>query len=498
MEIRFFGAAAGAVILFVGTAGAAVRLGAPFRDGMVLQREMPVNVWGTAAAGERVTVSFAGKRATAKADASGRWRVALPPLLASKEPRRLTAGEATVSDVLVGEVWIAAGQSNMVVPLESDTNRFRDQIGSLMAESTRRPLVRFMATPYETSGKERSAWPKDVAWTALVPENAAARTDFSAIGWHFAVGLYDTLDVPVGIVFNAWNGSRIEGWIPPEGYAAAGLDVTSDVYDAGGYGKPSSIWNGKVAPLAPMTVRGFLWYQGESNCSAGYGPKKLGGYNQYTRLLKALYAGWRVRFGNPDLKMVVSQLAYWGNGNEWLFQEAQDAFAASEPNAEIAVINDVGIIGDIHGSDKFVTARRMLALALEHHYGLNVRADPPRIREAVAEGPAVTLSFDHARKLRLWSDQELELNSRFQLAGADGVFYDARIENFQCYTNARGEPRMTKGNIQGNTIRLAADRVADPKQARYLHMNRLGNIFNEMSLPLAAFSVPVKGKGKKE
>lgn len=484
-----------ALAAFSGLAVQAVELGAPFKDNMVLQRGIPVNVWGTASAGEAVSVSFAGANVSTNADASGKWIVTLPPLPASREPRVLTAGDRTISNVLVGEVWIASGQSNMVVPLDGDSNRFRDQDGRLLAARTRRADVRLMTTPSATASSEKSGWGSSVvAWESVDPDNAA-QLGFSAIGWRFAVGLRDALDVPVGVIFNAWNGSRIEGWIPAEGYAAVGLDPAdaTQVYDAGGYGTPKSIWNGKVCPLAPMTVRGFLWYQGESNCStAGYGENKLGGIPQYAQLLKALYEGWKVRFGNPELKMVFAGLATWGNGNEYLMNEEQQKFADAEPNAAMAVINDIGIVGDIHGSDKARTAERMISLALQHAYGRDLKADSPRCRSAVANGATVTLGFDNVEGLRLWSMREVALTTNFQLAGEDGAFYDAAIQNFQVYTNESGSTLLSKGNIVGDTIRLKSDKVAAPRYVRYLHNSgRMGNIFNERSLPLAAFTAEI-------
>ena len=492
---RLIGVSCAAVLAACVLSSFAADLAAPFRDNMVLQRDLPIKVWGTGTAGETVSVSFAGANVSTNADASGKWIVTLPPLPASREPRVLTAGDRTISNVLVGEVWIASGQSNMVVPLDGDSNRFRDQDGRLLAARTRRADVRLMTTPSATASSEKSGWGSSVvAWESVDPDNAA-QLGFSAIGWRFAVGLHDALDVPVGVIFNAWNGSRIEGWIPAEGYAAVGLDPAdaTQVYDAGGYGTPKSIWNGKVCPLAPMTVRGFLWYQGESNCStAGYGENKLGGIPQYAQLLKALYEGWKVRFGNPELKMVFAGLATWGNGNEYLMNEEQQKFADAEPNAAMAVINDIGIVGDIHGSDKARTAERMISLALQHAYGRDLKADSPRCRSAVANGATVTLGFDNVEGLRLWSMREVALTTNFQLAGEDGAFYDAAIQNFQVYTNESGSTLLSKGNIVGDTIRLKSDKVAAPRYVRYLHNSgRMGNIFNERSLPLAAFTAPV-------
>lgn len=479
----------------VGLSGPAVELGAPFKDNMVLQRGMPVNIWGKADAKQPVDIRFAGIRISMKADAAGSWLVKLPAMDAMKEPQVLTAGDAVVSNVLVGEVWIASGQSNMIVPLDGDANRFRDQDGRLLASHTQRSDVRLMTTPSVIATTEQRCWGKStVKWMSVAPENLELQ-DFSAIGWRFAVGLRDALDVPVGVILNAWNGSRIEGWIPPEGYAAVGLDpaLPSAVYDAGGYGTPMSIWNGKVAPLAPMAFRGFLWYQGESNCNtAGYGPNRLGGITQYAKLLKALYGGWKMRFGNPDVKMVLAGLATWGNGNEFLMNEEQQKFADSEPNAAMTVLNDIGILGDIHGSDKARVAERMLSLSLQHAYGYKLNAESPRFKSAKANGALVTLSFSNAKRLRLWNMREVALTTNFQLAGSDGRFYDAAIENFQVYTNASGQTLLSKGNIVGSEIQLKSDHVLQPKFVRYLYCNRMGNVFNEMSLPLGAFSAKIE------
>ena len=201
---------------------AEVKLATPFADGMVLQRDAKTAVWGTADAGERVTVSFAGQSVSATADAEGRWLVRLAPMAASKEGRTLRANGVEVKDVLVGEVWFCCGQSNTDMPLVFGNPHYRDREGILLAGITNLKTVRCVfASDYKGSATPRREATYPVAWRPFTPENLGNPPSFSAMGVYFAIALHNALDVPIGIVGSYCGGSNIDAWTPRAGYDGA-------------------------------------------------------------------------------------------------------------------------------------------------------------------------------------------------------------------------------------------------------------------------------------
>ena len=213
-------AVAGAAFL---QSGAAVRLGMPFADHMVLQRERPVAVWGTADPGETVKVSFAGRTAETRADAKGEWRTSLGPFAASKKGRTLKVNGVEVKDVLVGEVWFAGGQSNMGVPLVWVDPRHGDEKGAMIAQYVRRPYIRFArhgaAWKPEPVRTGRATW-KELNWENVKSGEGEGKRayGFSAVAYYFALELYSELDVPIGVLASYNGGTNIEAWTPREGF----------------------------------------------------------------------------------------------------------------------------------------------------------------------------------------------------------------------------------------------------------------------------------------
>ena len=457
----------------VAAVAANLELGHPFADNMVLQRDMPVRVWGWADAGADVKVSFAGQTIVGKASSDGYWRVELGPMAASSEGRALVATAAGAEDVaatnvLVGEVWFASGQSNMEMGITGDTIRYRDVQGRLVTQWTRHDGVRIARSENRTSAKPLRRIGPRAKWGVLGPDNAVC----SALAWYYAVELHAALKVPVGIVVAAWGGSRIEPFIPEGGFAAAGLDVSAEK-------SPSGKWNWMVSPWTPMSMRGFIWYQGCSNMREK---------QRYGQLMDALYKGWSAAFENPKLHLNFVQLAPWGDGSIAEMQVIQDNYAKSEPNATMAVVNDNGNIGDIHPSDKETVAKRLVALALKHDYGFDIKAESPGFRSARASGDLVEVSFEDAEYLYDYPDRNGNWCKSFELAGEDGEFKTAEIVNYRPYVNLRGERRMSCGSLFGSNVYLRAKGVAAPRKVRYLYRSPWdGQMFNEVGLPLKAF-----------
>ncbi|MBL9131836.1 MAG: 9-O-acetylesterase, partial [Verrucomicrobiaceae bacterium] len=296
-----------AFLAVLSTAHAAVKLPSIFTDHMVLQRDKAVPVWGKAAPGEEVTVEFAGQKKTAKADAAGKWMVKLDPMPANAEPQVLKAGNVSVQDVLIGEVWLASGQSNMEWEMQMKPDSQAD------IPNTTHPNLRLIEVPKTTALTPQDDVP--AKWARSAPESAAS---FSAVGYYFGLRLHEELKVPVGIIQSAWGGTRIEPWTSIEGFEAVpelkilATDVRtklpgSDAYRAAyeayftaveqwsktaraaldqkqvvppmpappaslpfDHGTPTALYNAMIHPLVPFALRGAIWYQGESNHNEGF------------------------------------------------------------------------------------------------------------------------------------------------------------------------------------------------------------------------------------
>jgi len=480
---------------------AAVQLPSIFSDHMVLQRELPLPVWGKAAPGEAVTVEFAGQQKNAKADASGRWMVKLDPLTASAEPQILKAGNVTIQDVLVGEVWLASGQSNMEWEMQMKPDSAAD-----IPHATH-PNLRLIEVP-----KTFALTPQDevkIAWARSTPESAAS---FSAIGYYFGLRLQEELKVPVGIILSAWGGTRIEPWTSPEGFEsvpalkdfAADLRAKlpgSETYRAANeayitsvetwaqsahvalgrnqalpampaqpaslplnQGTPASLYNAMIHPLVPFAFRGAIWYQGESNHNESFA---------YTDKTKALLASWRSVFQQPDLPFYFVQIAPYQYGAEDLeilpqFWQAQRE-CLKIPHTGMAVISDIGEVPDIHPAHKKEVARRLSLWALSKNYGRS-EIDPngPLYASHATEGGAIRVTFDHAGG-GLASRDGRPL-THFELAGKDGIFHPAQA------------------TIDGTSLLLTSTTVPEPRRARFAWSKlAIPNLMNKEGLPATAF-----------
>ncbi len=494
--VRLAFAGLAAAVAFAGEAK--VELAGPFADGAVLQRGMRVPVWGTADAGEKVAVEFGSQRIETTAGADGKWRVDLSPMEACAVGRVLSAtgdksdAPSKADDVLVGEVWFCSGQSNTELPLVGGSPRFRDGKGAMRAQMTRKPLVRYCyQSDYKLSATPRKTCQIKPEWRPFTPENLGTKKrTFSAMGVYFALELYSALDVPVGIVGAYWGGTGISPWTPASGslsvedtrkYAECKL-FSAEEFDALPADKrpckrardqPSVLWNEMVAPWTPYAIRGFIWYQGCNNASDGlaYAPK-----------MHALYNGWAKEFENPDLRLRFVQLTPWGDARIFAIQLGQALFAAEEPNASMAVINDIGNLSDIHPNDKETVGQRLALMALKHDYGCDwLKADSPTVKSVRAEEGKVVVEFDNAESLYIYNPDR-SLKAGLEVCGADGEWKPGRIVNLD------GE----NGNIKGARLVVEADGVAEPRRIRYLHSRPwFGCIYNEVNLPMGAFEKEV-------
>lgn len=446
---------------------------------MVLQRDVACPIWGWAAADEEVTVEFAGQKLTAKPDAAGKWLVRLQPLKANAAGQVMTIrgkNTLTLDDILVGEVWLCSGQSNMEWTVASSNNPAEE------ISAGNHPRIRHIKIPHVPTQKPQDNVQSD-GWKAATPQTVAS---FTAVGYYFGRELMKELDVPVGLIGSNWGGTRIEPWTPPVGFQqvpalkaiAEQLDKFPLIRKQADKNDPKKIiesvdhqsalalYNGMIHPLVPFAIRGALWYQGESNNGEGM---------VYFEKMKALISGWRSVWNNPEMPFLFVQLApytYGGNPPDptrlpgiW---EAQTA-ALSIPNTGMAVTTDIGNIKDIHPKNKQEVGRRLALWALAKTYGKSgIVYSGPLYKSMKVEGNRIRLSFDYsAAGLKSLDGKPL---TYFTIAGEDKQFVDATAE------------------IDGDTVVVSSDKVANPSAVRFAWTQIAEpNLGNSAGLPASPF-----------
>ena len=458
---------------------AAVRFAAPFTTGAVLQREMMVPVWGTADTGEKICVSFAGQEKMTSAGADGKWRVDLDPMSACSEGRILRANDCMIKDVLVGEVWLCAGQSNMGIPWWGDSPRARERYGYQIGQIKNCPLLRM--AKLENNWSDTPLNNEDVVWNAITPQYLLKNDNVSAVAVWYGLFLQETLHIPVGL-FGAYVGATdIETWTPD-----CPTPCPESRKDQDGQ-KPSQYHNGKVAPICPYAMRGAIWYQGESNTSRTE-------IRKYAGKMRDLMDGWKRVFENQRFKLYFAQLCPWGNPLVPLMQEAQEKFASSEPNAGMAVLCDSGNLHDIHPNNKEVVGLRLALLALKRDYGFaDIVADSPTLKTWKVENGKFVMAFDNVTTWSIYDpdwrhmrDPSKSAEYGFEVAGADGRWVKAQIGNMRRLKNAI----EYRGQITNRELVVFAPEVKEPKTLRYLHSHPWrGYLMNEAGLPVGAFHI---------
>lgn len=482
-----------------------VKMGAPFTDGAVLQREMKVPVWGTATAGATIRVSFAGQEKCATVGSNGIWRVDLEPMAASAEERTMTVTECsgvqsiftkTLAQILVGEVWLASGQSNMECPIWGMRTRYRDGNGGLLVQMTRLPLVRFVSVERKWSAEPVET---QARWRKFDTAGLQDGRPLTAVAFYYARELYLALGVPIGIVNVSRGGTNIDAWTPRCGYADCDVSIKAtaeylvkapDAWtNADKWGpitnprqQPTVLWNGMVAAYAPMAVRGFIWYQGCHNSAE---------HQLYAAKLHALYNGWSRAFENAALKMYLVQLAPYRRN--WLGMcAAQNRFVTEQKNAAIAVTADVGNFDDIHPNRKEMVAKRLVVHALKRDYGFDIpEDDSPVLRSVDYKDGLATLTFDHVKEWYVYSPDRSH-EPAFELAGTNGVWAAAKVVNWKPGKGKKGET-IESDFVAGSTLVLKSDAVANPIAVRYMGRDRTaGTMYNEAALPLGPFECAVR------
>jgi sialate O-acetylesterase len=445
-----------------GSGLAETRLAAVFSDGMVLQQNGEVAIWGWDEPGQRVSVRTGwGARASARADDDGRWRLALetpgaggPFMLSVKGSTRLER-----RDVLIGEVWFASGQSNMDMRMRGNTNQ--PIIGSneavLNAANDRIRLF--------TAGRQWDESPMDDAdgeWTRATPETVKA---FSAVGYFFAHKLEGLLGVPVGIISSAWGGSNVESWIDAETL----LSYDHLTFRAATAGEPvqrtpSLMYNGMLHPFLGYGIRGVIWYQGESNRARPA---------EYRVLFPAMVEAWRRQWGVGDFPFYYVQIAPkdWDGGNSAFLREAQLQSMQAAANLGMAVTLDVGECDQIHPAEKRTVADRLAYWALAKDYGYEAIGFSGPVYRGMrsADGGTIALEFDYAPRGLSSFGKPLE---GFEIAGADRVFHSAQA------AIAQREAKVT----------VWSGDVPEPVAVRYAFGDcPAASLYNTEGLPASSF-----------
>jgi sialate O-acetylesterase len=453
-------------LVLAGVSQGAVKPANVFSDGMVLQRGKTVPIWGQAEPGTEVQVSFAGQRHTTEASAQGRWRVHFDPLKASDEPRAVTikANGRTqqIKNVLVGEVWLCSGQSNMAWQVKG----IKQSQQAIARED--RPALRVL-----TVKGHASANPVEEVkgqWKPTTPETVG---NFSAAAFFFGRRLQRTLDVPVGLIVSAWGGTPIRAWTGYDAQMqvrAIKQAVNGKPSDGKPY-KPASLYNGMIHPLRGYGLAGFTWYQGERNS------KSVASGQLYERQLEVMIHAWRQRWGGQRLPFYFVQLPnYDTNRPGWVpIRESMLSAHRDTPATGIAVTLDIGEANNLHPKNKLDVGHRLAQWALRQTYGQRLIPSGPLAWDAKQRGSAAVVHFEHGQGLELEEVPENANAKLFAVAGSEGQFHPATAR------------------VEGDTLVLEAKAVDKPVAARHAWQpNAHAVLYNQAGLPASPFKLKIK------
>lgn len=476
---------------------AAVSLPALISDNMVIQQGLPIHIWGKASAAEKVKVTFLGQTEETAAGGDGNWQVWLKPVVAGGPYEMTVAGSNTITvrNVLVGEVWVASGQSNMAWPLRASRN------GEAEAGQANYPGIRFFHVKTKVAAQPLD----DVegGWKICTPENAPA---FSGVGYFFAREIHQTRNVPVGILQSAVGGTPAQAWTSGPALesnsmlkyylemwdkAAAAYPEAQAKYEqalaeskrlaarAKAQGKPaptaprpprgapgdthtpSGLYNAMIAPLTPYAIKGAIWYQGESN--AGAIDNEL-----YRHLFAEMILDWRRAWGIGQFPFLWVQLAAFQNNNPWAILRDSQTRTLEIANTGQAVAIDAGESNDIHPKDKLTVGKRLALAARAVAYGEKIVHSGPTFRQLTKENGALRVWFDHTGS-GLTTREGAPLTG-FRVAGDDGVFYKA------------------EARIDGGTVVVSSSMVREPVAVRYAWENDpVATLINREGLPATPF-----------
>jgi sialate O-acetylesterase len=449
-----------------------LRLPEQICDHMVLQQLSEVRLRGEAPPRTPIKVSTSWTDAvtsTVRADDEGLWEAVLQTPAASFDPQTITFATPdtaiTIKDVLIGEVWLCSGQSNMEMPLDGFEHSPILHANATIADAANHPAIR-MAT-IERIGADKPQRFARGAWKVSSPENAPY---FSAAAYHFALTLERTLHVPIGIIAGAWGGSRVEGWLPAEilqDFPDEDLSAGNDSLPQ--YLRPMIMYNGLLYPVSFYTVRGFIWYQGCSNVGRG---------DAYAERLSTMVKHWRTLRQQDSLPFYYVQIApfAYNDGPDGisgaLLREAQFRAQSLIPHSGLVPTYDLiepHEVNQIHPANKTAIGERLAWLALRHTYGYSsIAADAPAYRNMEVVGDHIDVFFDNAPDgLSPWENIE-----GFEIAGEDRLFH----------------PAVARLNYDRDAVSVSSPAVPQPVAVRYCFRNFLtGNLTGNRQLPVFPF-----------
>jgi sialate O-acetylesterase len=498
MKLRFFSLAM--ICLVVTPLRAELRLASVITDHAVLQRDAPVHLWGTASPAEKITITFHGQSVTTTASRLGLWEAWLLPEPAGG-PFTLTvhgSSELTRSDLLVGDVWFASGQSNMEMPLGGfpPSAHITNAVQEIAQAGL--PQVRLLRMEHKSSDSPLAVI--SAVWQPCTPETAK---DFSAVAYFFAREISRREHIPIGVIDSSWGGTPIDSWISLDALSAdASLmpafaarahfaDMQTHLEEIESAEKnadaeaaahhlpaplhpwhpdpsswiPAALYNGMVAPFTPYTIKGFLWYQGETDSA----PDRVG---LYAKLLPTLIADWRRQWRQGNLPFLFVQISSFESPQEnWgLIRDSQRS-TLHVANTGMAVTLDIGQRDNVHPPDKQTVGARLALAARALVYGEPALAfNGPLYRQTTREPGSLRIWFDHAEGLHSSGD----VLKGFEVAGADGHFVPATA------------------SVQGTSVAVSAPEVAEPAQVRYAWQSFTNaNLYNGVPLPASTFVAEV-------
>ena len=513
----------------------AIDLGAPFCDNAILQRQMPVPVWGWSKPGTKVTVSFKGQAKTASADKNGKWMVRLDPLTASADPAEMTVTDSaghkvTLKNILVGEVWLASGQSNMEW-IASKCN-----VGRVLQKQ----IAERVAAGKETEPVIREVQITNV-WASIKPvthaeaEWSTQTGDFSAIAYAFAYFLYRDLKVPIGILNCSFSSTSIEAWTPEQGFAGGTDAYTKGVYQriletdpttpehkkawAAYYkqiedtlkindkriaegkdpvampketpgnlrGNRDATWlfNARLNPMVPYAIRGAIWNQGYANSGGGY---------TYYYNLHSLIRGWRKVWDRPELPVYFHQFYSAGYNDGLSLSSVADmrlgtSMARDIPNADMA--SQIDITGGIHYTNKTVPGQRLALLALKNQYGKDIVADGPIFKSYEVKGNKLIVTFDYADGGLVVGETGTQANPKTGPGLANPTVIPNGADKVTIFYLADKNRvwHRAKLKIDGEKVVLTAPGVAKPCGVAYGcdGVGSMPNLYNRALLPMTPF-----------
>lgn len=452
-------------------AHAEIKLPAIFSDNMLMQRNTQVNIWGKADAGKTVTIktSWSKKMVKTTVDADGNWKAVLETPAADGKTHSITLSDGKVlilKNIVLGELWLCSGQSNMEMPMKGFKNQPVEGANMDILRSNNSQIRLFTVKRNSTIEAQTDV---TGTWQEATPETVR---EFSATGYYFGRLLFETLHVPVGLILSSWGGSSVEAWMS-EDMLRAFPEVKIPATEADIKEKnrtPTALYQAMINPIVGLTLKGVIWYQGESNYDRA---------ESYAKMFSTMINGWRKNWNQKDtIPFYYCQIAPYDYSiitekgkeviNSAYLREAQLKAESTIPHSGMAVLLDAGSRDCIHPPKKQIAGERLALLALSKTYGIKgIEAESPVFNDIEIKNDTVIVSFDRAP---MWITARNDESRLFTVAGADKVFHPARAW------------------IVRSKMYVKSEAVKNPMAVRYAFENYVeGDLFSTEGLPVSGF-----------